>query len=394
LSIKKFMRKDGRGEKPAGTHDQNMTIDLLHQEGISNHAGGTNMRVGKRKIRILALLGLILLLGFSLDERQGWWQPPASAGKAPSIPSVEPDWSHGRIILSNLEGRSVYEQGFFRVIFYTHGEDAVNPTDLNGNSVPDFVEDVALQLAVAHHIYCNLAGFQHPLLSERYKGVSYVDVFLRSRANTEGKSGLSFQSAQRAHAPAPPGARALPMRISTDIVPQRDATPAHEYFHHIQYASTHMLGGWYHEGMATWSGDALNAVSSSLLSWEELDRVLYDPASEKVLFASSYNAVTLLWDPLAALCPDGEEHLPQNDPLLQSRYVDGTPVLKDFTFRGAPVMRRILQEFSSIERETFGDNAYKDWSLENRRDRRNYAYMLRGIRRVVEDYCRAEKNGE
>jgi hypothetical protein len=315
------------------------------------------------------LAGLLLALSLSLIE--GRW---GLCGQSLD----QPDWSQGRLILSNSDsqGRSVYERGFFRIIFFTQGKDAVNPTDLNGNGVPDFVEDVALQLVVAHHIYCELAGFQHPLRSERYKEVSYIDVFLRSRG--DGPNGLAFQTAQRAHVPAAPRARALPMKIAIEITPQRNVTPAHEYFHLIQYATVHMISPWYLEGMAAWSRDAFVATKPSQTPREEVNRLLHDPAGEAELFAASYNAAALLWNPLASLCPDGAEHLPKDDPLLRSRYVDGSPVLKDFIFRGAPIMRRVLQEFARLERQAFVDNGYEAWNLANRRDRRNYAYMLPG----------------
>ena len=133
------------------------------------------MRVNKRKIRICILLGLILLLAVRLGARHGWWQPPASAENALSVATVEPDWSHGRLLVSNPEGESVYVWGVFRIIYYTQGEHAVPETDLNHNGIPDFVEDVALQLVVAHHIFCNLMGFPVPLNSSRYPGVQFVD---------------------------------------------------------------------------------------------------------------------------------------------------------------------------------------------------------------------------
>jgi hypothetical protein len=70
--------------------------------------------------------------------------------------------------------------------------------------------------------------------------------------------------------------------------------------------------------------------------------------------------------------------------------VDGAPALKDFIFRGAPVMRAILREFARLESQVFSENAYQDWSLANRKDRRNYAHMLQGVKNVANNACGVE----
>lgn len=332
--------------------------------------------------------GLLLLLALGLSARSGVRPiPPSFAGSALPAASAEPDWSRGHLLVSNPEGENVYAWGVFHIIYHTRGEHAVPEADRNQNGIPDYVEDLALQLVVAHHIFCDLAGFPDPLKSARYKNVSFFDVFVSSRERT-GASGHAFQVPERAHPPAPRGALSLRIRIARDLPLRENVTPAHEYFHHIQNGATRLTSAWFHEGMAVWSQDAMNITPSQEASWAQVEKYLYDPHGMEELYAASYKAGGLLWNPLAMLCPDGEEHLPGNDPLLQSRYVDGTPVLKDFILRGAPVMRAILREFGAVEETAFRENGYTEWSYKNRASPRNYPYLLQAIRDVVNRQCR------
>ena len=328
-------------------------------------------------------LSLALLLG----EGLGCWQCSAPAGNAPSAAPVEPEWFHGRLLVSNPEGENVYARGVFRIIYCTRGEHAVPETDLNHNGIPDFVEDAALQFVVAHHLFCNLMGFPDPLKSARYKDVSFIDVFVNSRKRV-GSNGRTFQMPEHAHPPALPQDRALRVRIARDLPIQRNVTPAHEYFHLIQNGATQLTNAWFHEGMAVWAHDAMMDIPPKEATWAQVEKYLYDPKGMEELYASSYKAGELLWIPLALLCPDGEEHLPASDPLLQSRYVDGTPVLKDFILRGAPVMRSLLRAFGTVADRVFRDNAYTEWSYENRASARNYPYLIQAIRDVTERQCR------
>ncbi|MCL1854768.1 MAG: hypothetical protein FWF86_03455 [Clostridia bacterium] len=347
------------------------------------------MRNNKRISKSLILTGLILLLtcGLAVCNSAGQWMHPAFAESIQSAATAAPDWPRGRLLVSNPAGENVYAWGIFRIIYHTRGEHAVPEADYNQNGIPDFVEDLALQLVVAHHIFCDLMGFPAPLKSERYKDVAYIDVFVNSRERV-GANGHSFQVPERARPPVPQSALALRMRIARDLPLQKNVTPAHEYFHHIQNGATRLTNPWFHEGMAVWSHDAMMAIPFQASSWSQVKKYLYDPQSMEELYAASYNAGELLWLPLARLCPDGEEHLPDGDPLLQSRYVDGTPVLKDFILRGAPVMRAILREFGAVEETAFLENGYKEWSYANRSSPRNYPYLIRAIRNVVDRQCR------
>jgi hypothetical protein len=121
--------------------------------------------------------------------------------------------SEGALVFSSSQDASVWQQGPFRIIFHSRGEHAVPPEDGNANGVPDVVEDMATQLNVAHHIFCDISGFRDPLKAARNKGVSYIDVYIYSRAKLNGANGAAFQWAGRAHKPAAKGVSALRIHL-------------------------------------------------------------------------------------------------------------------------------------------------------------------------------------
>ena len=90
---------------------------------------------------------------------------------------------------------------------------------------------------------------------------------------------------------------------------------------------------------------------------------------------------------MAHICPDDREYLPSDDPILLSRYVNGTPVLRDFHFRGAPIILAVMRQFAALEQIPFTTFQYGQWTGTNRSDPRNYPYMLQGIREVLATSC-------
>lgn len=70
---------------------------------------------------------------------------------------------------------SVYKSGKFRIYYSTNPNNTdyiPDQTDINNNSIPDYVENVAIQ-ATATTEALSLLGFVHPLDSERYKNVAH-----------------------------------------------------------------------------------------------------------------------------------------------------------------------------------------------------------------------------
>jgi hypothetical protein len=351
------------------------------------------MRINRRIGKILILPVLFLLLAFirlgdwnSVSQ----WMRPASTDSVQPVAASEPDWSQGRLLVANPEGENVYAWGAFRIIYHTQGEHAVPETDRNQNGIPDYVEDAALQLVVARHIFLNLCGFPDPLHSSRNAGVKFVDVYVYNFPKHRKYTGIAKLGPYPAHAPAPPGVLALRIVLSRNIVFSSKSTMPHEYFHLIQHGATHLANKWYLEGMAIWAQYALDKDAQEVTSddWKKIDRLLYTPGGMEELFASSYLGNRILWTPLAELCDQEGGILPEDDPLLQSVYSNGLPVLKDFRFRGAKIMREVLRRFAAIEHIPYELYHYSNWKRQ-RMDPRNNTHMLEEVRAVVREMCPA-----
>ncbi|MDR2056529.1 MAG: hypothetical protein LBQ10_11800 [Desulfovibrio sp.] len=304
-----------------------------------------------------------------------------------SAERVEPD-GKGRLVLAEPGAEQVWQDGFLRVIYHTEGEDAVPPADKNANGVPDYVEDMARQFAVVHHIFCHIAGFPHPLDSLRYRNVSHVDIFVRAPDEKLGNGGLAFQEPSPSRPPARSGARSLTIRMATSVKPSQNRLAAHEYFHLIENGVTHLTNGWYFEGLADWARDAVAKIEAHNASWKKVDRFLHDPEGETELFGLKYSAAVKFWRPAAALCRSGALPLPADDPMLRLVYVDGGAVLEDFVFAGVDMVRDILDRLPEVERRLASEYGIRRWNRENRLHPRNDPLLLEAVRQSMDKICR------
>ena len=275
-------------------------------------------------------------------------------------------------------------RGPVRVFYAIEGEKAVDLTDADSNGVPDRIEDVGKQVWAAHHLFCDVLDFPDPFKSDRYKGVTCVEAYVRP---FEKGNGLAFESAQRARRipQGMPNDRAIVMRIGAHVVPSKNITPAHEFFHLIQYSTTYFKNSWYLEGMARWGEHSL--------AKEGIGPIKYDPRGPwpqsrqnlPKLFEMSYDAEVVLWNPIAA-ATDRRGSLSRTavgSELTKLRYSDGKPVLQDLDFKGAPVMREILLELGKMDDVAFKELGYDKWSEENQRSSRNAPYMYQAVMDVL-----------
>jgi len=240
------------------------------------------------------------------------------------------------------------------------------------------VEDIATQLQVAHHIFCNIFGFPDPLDSPRYSNLKYIDVRVFSASRLSGAHGLAFDASSPAADPEDLQARSLIIYILRDLDPKRNVTPAHEYFHQIQNGATYFKNSWYYEGMARWAEDALVIRAPVSADMQDLEESLRDEAWLDVLYKSGYGAARLLWIPLAEAVNE-DTNLPRDDPILNMTYTDGSPVLSDFRFAGARFMRSLLIRLGQADQQAFVEQGYQSWSTQNRHDPANNGYIIEAI---------------
>ncbi len=286
---------------------------------------------------------------------------------------------------SSLDEHYVLDQ--IRVFYTNAGQSAVSQEDVDQSGVPDQVEDMAKQVWAAHRLFCKVLEFPDPFASERYKGVTCIQVSLRDRAEMNGVNGVAFESAQRARSipEGRPEDRAIVMAVSTQLNPITNVSPAHETFHLIQYATTYFKNSWYLEGMARWAEHGLAEDGIGEVKYSPRGPWPQRPQHLQQLPELGSKSEWVLWNPIAARTDQsgimsdrmlGEE-------LVSLRYSDGSRVLKDHSLHGVEVMREILLELGEQDDDAFKDLGYESWSEENQRADQNNPYIYRAVMDVL-----------
>lgn len=270
-----------------------------------------------------------------------------------------------------------------RIWYHTDGVHAVEPADSNANGVPDVIEDIMTQVLAARSMFVEVLGFPDPLKTERFKTASFIDIHLRSK-DVLKMNGVAFDELQRYRKQGDPGGTlSIGFNVATTVRAPANLTPAHEFFHLIQYSTTYFKNRWFLEGTARWSERALGEGDLGLAKIMPVWPLPSDQRSE--LFGMAYEASEHLWNPLAKrLDVDGE--IPNGlalQRLKNMKYIDGSPVLKDLRLRGWKFVRDVLQELAKMDDIAFSDLGYDRWSEENQRSPKNDEPMLRAVEAVV-----------
>lgn len=275
--------------------------------------------------------------------------------------------------------------GHIRVFYDTEGPHAVSKDDVNGNNIPDMIEDVLHQTWCAHHIFVGALGFPDPIKSERFKKATYLDINILAKATLklQGVAYDELQSFKREIDPV--GTRAICFDISSTITPTGNPTPTHEYFHLIQYSQTYFKPRWYLEGMARWSEHAV---------WKDgVDEIKYKrpwPHSEEdleELFAMTYSTQYHIWNPLAKFT-DRKGRIPSCDATKlarQLRYANGKTIFKDFQLNGAEFMKAVLVRLGEVDDIAKEDLGFKKWSEKNQRSPKNNPYIYKAVMDVARE---------
>ncbi len=256
--------------------------------------------------------------------------------------------------------------------------------DVDQSGVPDRVEDIAKQVWAAHHLYCEVLKFPDPFKSERYQGVTCIQVSLRDLG---GGNGLAFTSPQRARQ-IPEGKstdRTIVMSLNCKLNPMKNITPSHETFHLVQYGATYFKNSWFLEGMARWSEHALAREAIGQVKYSPQGPWPQKPQHLQQLSKMSYDAEYVLWNPIA-FRTDRDGLLSDKllgERLTTLRYSDGTPVLRDRTLQGAEIMRDIVIELGKLDDVAFEELEYDRWSEMNQRADENNPYIYKAVMDVL-----------
>lgn len=279
-----------------------------------------------------------------------------------------------------------YKVGHIRIFYDIEGDHAVKPTDVNKNDIPDQVEDLMSQTWCAHYIFVDTLGFPSPIKSERYQKAEYLDInFLAKK--TLGLSGSAYDGLQRFRREMDDDeTRAICFDVGTNVIPHKNPTPTHEYFHLIQYSMTYFKPRWYLEGMARWSEHAVSKDGIGKMKYK--GPWPHDQKGQDELFKMTYDTQYHLWNPLARRI-DKKGKIPVTDAskmARQLRYANGKQVLKDFKLNGAEFIKAVLVrlgEYDDIAKEELG---FKTWAEKNQKSLKNSPYIYKAVMEVAREH--------
>jgi len=226
-----------------------------------------------------------------------------------------------------------YRHDGFLIQYSLEGEHALkNPGDTLGD-IPAIIRDIALQLAVMRDILIQ-SGFRDPLESRRYGTQGATHILVRVR-NLGRLTGRAFDEVMR----LPTGECVLIIDINS-AYRSGNLTPAHEYFHLVQYGYTMFKRPWCLEGMARWAEDILGVRRIR-------SEALPETAAElEALFKRSYQAAPV-WYALTEYCDESARYASVPDHVSPVAYSTGKPVVADSAVPGAAFIRRTLEAFDA-----------------------------------------------
>ena len=191
-------------------------------------------------------------------------------------------------------------------------------------------------------------------------------------------NGLAYASV-RTKAKHNQNERAIHIKVANTVNPHKNATPAHEYFHLVQYGMTYFRNAWYLEGMARWAQDSISKIKYP--SGADIPAKLNNKLAANQIYQAKYKASSMLWYPLAVKMKD-KATIPSNI-VNKYKYVDGSAVFRDNVIYGANVMRNVLKTMKTKEEAAaaqFGGT--KQWRNKGQRAEQNNSYIMDSVRDV------------
>ncbi len=249
-------------------------------------------------------------------------------------------------------------------------------TDRDGNGVPDRIDDLAVQLRVARLVYTDALGLVPPLSRSRYRNVKSIDVYVWGTP-TEEPAGRAFEEPQAiGQAIDDPTDRSLVITVRSDLKPT-DLTPARMLFQLYQFGYTYYRNEWFLGGTAGWVQGALAAGDAPV-------RLLpRNPAECALVWRTGAGAAQFFAGVARAAKAPGTLDL--SPTLLRLRYHDGTQVLADSRFAGAPLVRELLEAADRADDETAMRLRFPGgvWPRSKQADAQNNADIWEAVWRVA-----------
>jgi hypothetical protein len=288
------------------------------------------------------------------------------------------DWKTPR---EALDQRLV--QGEFRIHYTLTGENAFPfdvPPSQRAQQAAVRLNSLVAQIDQANRYYSEQLGLTPPLASARYRDVRSIDVHIIKLEGKKGSTGDAAIVYRYQHFDG--SSAALTIALSNQWRPP-NLTPNHEVFHAYQYAYTFFKNPWYLEGMAR---SMETAFRGGEVQAEALPR---DYGQLEQVLTRSYDA-DLFWNRLMYLCDSA-----CSGSTPATAWNDGayTP---HSGFCGGRLVRSTLEQYKMIDKEAAQTRRIDptDWPENEQRSPKNNPFLLRGLRRAIENECPVHGNSE
>lgn len=276
-----------------------------------------------------------------------------------------------------------FDYGAVRVFYTTVGADAVVDTiDVNSNSVPDYVENIARQADFAHKAFSYL-GFRSPLESSRYRSAKYIDINVRNFASYNA---ASYDEIWRyPNIPLKTNDCAILMDVHRNLTgfPGNWAILANQMFRVFGNGYTMFKPSWVNGAASQWAEYAIRTGWSTGPSVTPLPSTMAQ--MQTAVFANDY--AMDFWNRLIQFMDSsssGSIYLPTN--LTSATYVDGTPIMKDSVWRGMAFFQAFYQALDAEDDIVSSINGWGqyNWLEADQKNTAHNARILKVLQRVVQ----------
>ena len=163
----------------------------------------------------------------------------------------------GRTMRPENDTFAISLSGHFYIHYDTTGNAAPDMTDIDGNGIPDYVDEVGIMADSAHHVLVDLMGYdEEPDDKEggydiyiKYYGSDYVYGY-----NYKESGGASYLEIDNDYGP-----QSEKSNFNLSPIQIMRISLAHEYFHGIQwgYEDNHVPNEYFYEMTSMWFEDVL-----------------------------------------------------------------------------------------------------------------------------------------
>lgn len=286
---------------------------------------------------------------------------------------LEANWKTERENLDNI-----YKLGEFRIFYTLNGANSlVNKEDLNKNSVPDYIENIAQRLKVSKDVFTELLGFHDPLKSRRYKDVKYIDIhILKSKNSSSGDGVFVFN-----YKILDTRDKVLSMKIRNNLS-KSTMTPSHEYFHLLQNSYSMFKNRWYTEGTARWAERVFKKGTG------KRDRLPQNINELESLLKQSYETKGF-WRKLAYICDTNNGRF-INSKNYQTNIIEYPNLIEDNRIYGYEFMKTFLENLDyqdSIASKNREIGEFSWTEKEQKYNENNNIYILRALNQTFIKKC-------